>query len=400
MANEIVVEQPKVAEQQQQQQSFELPADLKSQMDLALGLKTAEQPSHEQAQSNGQQQQPNASQEQQAAEPFKFDAFTEKFGWSKPEEAFAEIEQLRALKENPPVAAVPIWKEENEPSKKLFEALKAGKLDDVYSFLDSQRKLDKLTSAEVTKDNATDIVKYGMKLKNSELTDYEVDRLFNRKFQLPAKPVFNEVNDDETEYRRRLGEWERQVEEVNLDISIEAKMLKPDLLAAKSKLVLPDIDTAVDPNYQAYLQYLKDFEDEDKIIAETKEAYSSLKPEQIKFELPYKDEKNKVDFNFQFDPNTDGYKQALEMTLNPEKYYDSFKNSDGSPNRIKFLKSMYFSLNAEKVITEAIIQSKNATIKALLPDNNSQQNRQVEQIFEPTELDKQMAAAGIKKGSY
>jgi len=144
MADEIVVEQPIVAEQQQQQ-TFEIPADLKTKMDLALGL-NQEQQNQGQAQPNGEQQSGAPNEQAVAPEPFKFDVFTEKFGYQKPEDAFAEIEQLRALKDKPPVAAEPIWKEENEVSKKIFDSLKAGKIDDVYSFLDAQRKLDKLTT--------------------------------------------------------------------------------------------------------------------------------------------------------------------------------------------------------------------------------------------------------------
>ena len=57
-------------------------------------------------------------------------------------------------------------------------------------------------------------------------------------------------------------------------------------------------------------------------------------------------------------------------------------------------------MNKDKIIREAINQGKNAMLKASLPDNSGNQgmNRQpIVTAGEPSELDKQMQLAGVKK---
>ncbi|MES2382395.1 MAG: hypothetical protein V4538_15215 [Bacteroidota bacterium] len=169
----------------------------------------------------------------------------------------AEREELKTLKANPP--KVEEIKFDDDQSKHIYELLREGgdKKKEVLKFLATQEKIEALVSSEVTKENAADIVKFGMQLKSkasgSELTDFEINRLFNRKFQMPEKPTLEDVksdstileSDEEKVYQERLSKWQSQVEEVNLDISIEAKQLKPDLEKAKAELVLPEINKGV-----------------------------------------------------------------------------------------------------------------------------------------------------------
>lgn len=165
----------------------------------------------------------------------------------------AEREELKTLKANPPKAEE--IKFADDQSKRIYELLREGgeKKKEVLKFLATQEKLETLVSSEVTKENAADIVKFGMLLKSkesgSELTDFEINRIFNRKFQMPEKPSIEDVKsdsniaaeDEDKVYQERLNKWQSQVDEVNLDISIEAKQLKPDLEKAKTELVLPEI---------------------------------------------------------------------------------------------------------------------------------------------------------------
>lgn len=110
---------------------------------------------------------------------FTFDIFKDKFGYEKPEDAFTEIEQLRSLKNNP---VKPEIKFENELSEKLFKAFQGGKEDEVYRYLSEKNRLESLTSQEVTKDSAADIIKLGMQLKYKDLTPQEIDYKFNKQF--------------------------------------------------------------------------------------------------------------------------------------------------------------------------------------------------------------------------
>jgi hypothetical protein len=88
------------------------------------------------------------------------------------------------------------------------------------------------------------------------------------------------------------------------------------------------------------------------------------------------------------------------MVSDIDLFWKQFINPDGTPDRIRFAKAIYFAVNQDKVLTEAMKQSKNATIKASLPDN-SQNGGLIRQMVtgpeEPSEIDKQMALRGIRK---
>lgn len=334
---------------------------------------------------------PTAEVQTQVQEPtFSFDLVKEKYGYENPETFFSEIEQLRALKENPPAPTEITF--ENETAKKLFEALKAGKSEEVYNYLDEQRRLENLTTSEVTKDTAADIVKLGMQLKYKDLTPDEINYKFNKQYGIPPKPI-ELYTDIEGEYEERVKTWEGLVSDRTMELMIEAKLAKPELEAAKSKLVLPEIEQAANPKMEAFNQYLKEIEDAEKIGEVAKKEFSSFTTKEAEIKVPFKDEANKIDFNFSFEPDEDGWKIAKEMAIDSDKFFSSYFDKDGNPNRKQYLEEIYFAKNKDKIIAEAIKQGKNAAIKALLPDNSGNQNRQIPQNQEQSEFDIQMKRA-------
>ena len=46
-----------------------------------------------------------------------------------------------------------------------------------------------------------------------------------------------------------------------------------------------------------------------------------------------------------------------------DKFFDTYTNSDGTSNRKRFLEDIYFAMNKDKIIREAINQGKNAMLK-------------------------------------
>lgn len=383
MADEIVLEQLAVQAQPQG-----LPQEIRDLMEISLNGGQIPEPKVEISE-EGQQ----AAAE---APVFSFDIFKEQFGYEKPEDVSREITELRALKNAPPPVATEI-KFENEQSEKVFKLLQENKIPEVIAFYAEQAQLDKLLSAEINKDTAADIVKMSMQKKYSGLTKDQIDYRFNKSFGVPAEPKKDEL-EDEDDFKIRHADWKQKAQDAEMELIIEANVLKPDLEAAKIKLVLPNIEQASDPNYQAYLQAQEDAKGKAQVDAETIEAYKSFKPEELEQKVNFKDEPNKIDFDFKFVPDAEGFKKAIE-SVDPEKFFSSYKNQDGTPNRKKFLEDIYFSQNREKVIREAINQGKNAAIKAMLPDNSSGgMNRlQAQATGEETELDKQMKAAGVVK---
>ena len=318
---------------------------------------------------------------------FTFDILKDKFGYEKPDDVISEIEQLRSLKNNP---AKPEIKFENELSEKLFKAIQSGKEDEVYKYLSEKNRLELLTSQEVNKDSAADIIKLGMQLKYKDLTPQEIDYKFNKEFALPKQPI-QTIEESDEEFAEKLSEWKERVADIEMNKIIEAKLIKPELDGAKSKLVLPTLEEATD---EGYAQYLKMLEDIPKLDAEVKEAYKSFVPKQIETKLKFTDEASKIDFEFQYEPDNESFKKAVELASDQDLFFNSFINSDGTPNRKGFLEFIYKGLNAERMVTEAIKQGSNARMKALLPDNSSGGlNRQSPSIIEQSELDKQMQAS-------
>jgi len=76
-----------------------------------------------------------------------------------------------------------------------------------------------------------------------------------------------------------------------------------------------------------------------------------------------------------------------------EKFYQSFFDSEGKPNRQMFVDAIYYAMNKQKVISEAIKQGSNARMKAMLPDNNDGVQRQAPQEMEGNDLDAWMKAS-------
>mgnify|MGYP001605420772 CR=1 FL=1 len=276
-----------------------------------------------------------------------------------------EIAELRALKDKAP--AIPEFEFENEDSKNLFEAFRAGKVSEVRDYLDRQHKIDKAIGLDVSAETAAEIVKLGMQIKYKDLTPAEIEYKFKKQFGTPAKPTQAEAEED-VAYQSRISQWQDQVNDRQMELLIEAKLAKPEITAAKAKIVLPEIEQATDDDY---LQYKQGLEEESKLAAETIAAYKAFTPKSIETKINFKDEANKIDFDFQFEPDQESFGKSIEMISDIQQFYKSFYNQDGTPDRKKFLDAVYFASNKDKIILEAIKQAKNATIKAMIPDNNT-----------------------------
>lgn len=388
MANEL--EETQVAEQSATTQVQDTVApELREMMEISLngGIPPAKQ---ETASEQIIEQQHGTEQEEvvDANEYLKTN-----LGYESWEAAKAEIEELRQLKANPTKAEI---KYENEVSQKLAQAWMAGKTDEVFEYLNEQRQLDRLTTAEVSKDTADEIIKLGMKLryKDEGLNETEIAYKFNKQYSIPKEPV-ELATETAEEFEQRHNDWKEQVADIEMSKIIDAKVAKRDLEAAKQKLVLPTVESSVDEDY---IQYKKDLEESARIDEETKQAYKAFTPEAVEAKMNFNDEANKIAFEFQYKPTQEEFAQAVEMVTNPGKFWGMYKNSDGSPNRQKFLQDIQFLVSREKMTMEAMKQAKNATIKQMLLADNSQSGqfqRQPAQQGEPSEIHKLMQQAGV-----
>lgn len=318
------------------------------------------------------------------APPDPFGVFKEKFGYESPEAAVQEIEALRAFKAAPPAAEL---KFENEQSRQVVEALQAGKFDEVYAVLDQQMKIDRLTTGDLTPETAADVVKLGMQLKYKDLTPQEIAYKFNKQYAMPPKPAPMPAEYQE-EYDAKIADWQQQCEDKKMELLIDAKLARPDLLSTKQKLVFPTINRQQDEQYQ---EWQKTVQENDRLAAETAEAYKAFTPKSLETKLHFKDEPNKIDFEFTHEPDPEGFKQAFGLVTDINEFWKSYINPDGTPDRKRFLEDIYFAKNRNKILLDAMNQAKNATIKASLPDNaTGGLVRQLPTTQEPSELDRLM----------
>ncbi len=365
----------------EQQVSTELPQEVKDMM--AISLNNGVMPEVKESVGAAPESATTVVVEEPA---FSFDILKEKYAYEKPEDVFKEIDELRNYRANPTPAEI---KYENEQSKNIALALQKGDFAPVYAYLDEQMKLDQYTTAEVTDQTADDIIKLGMQVeyKDLKLTKAEIDYKFKKDFGFPKEPVMLDT-EDEAEFAERKALWQEQVDDIKMNKIIAAKLMKPKLELSKSKLTLPTIVEQVDEDY---IQYKNQLEENQKSSNEATAEYQKLTPEAISTKINFNDEANKIKLDFDFKPDSESFSKAIDMVSNTEKFQAAFANQDGTPNRQKFLETIYFGLNKDKILLAAMNEVKNATIKASLPDNSQGgMVRQLPQSQELSELDKQM----------
>lgn len=158
----------------------------------------------------------------------------QKLGFESFEEAAEELEKLKSNKD---------FGFENETSRKFYEYAKEQKEEELLSFLQEKRKIERLASAEI-KDakTAEEIIKLSMYQKNKDLDQDEIEFLFKEKFSLPAKPE-QSYEETDSEYEQKIANWENKVNEVTKRMVIEAKLARPEIEKIKENLVLPDISS-------------------------------------------------------------------------------------------------------------------------------------------------------------
>lgn len=342
---------------------------------------------------NNEQQQDNNGQQNVVTPPpvlIPIDTFKE-YGFESQDSIVEAIKEYKTLKSAPPPQPEPI-KFENEESEKLFRAWQGGKKDEVYNYLAEQKRLEQYASADVSEQTADDILKLEMqvKYKDLNLSPEEINYKFNKQYGIPKEPIKGDLEDD-ADYDERRATWQEHVNDIKMQKIIDAKIAKPNIVAAKANLKFPELNNTAD---EGYIQYQENLKLGEQIEAEDKEAYKLFSPKSIEAKTNYIDEKNGVKVDFQYEPDTESFNQAKEMASDVNLLFKSFIGQDGKPDRKAFLEFIYYGKNIQKVVTEAIKQAKTETIIAKLPDNTQGSfNRQPAQSQQVSQFDEHMRQA-------
>lgn len=258
----------------------------------------------------------------------------------------------------------------NEDSKRLFEYLKEGKEDELYSFLSEKKKLEKLVSADVNETVAADIVKFAWQKKYSSLTPEQIEYKFNKQFAIPKEPVQTDLETDD-EFASRKSEWEAKVKEVQMDLMIEANLAKPDIEKYKTELILPEIKGSTKANEvtpedresfdkakNAFLQSAKE------IVDKFNGFEASVEDKDVKYNVNYAasaEEKTLVSNKIQefaesgFDANA----------LLAERWVSEDGKSLNVEQMVKDLSMLY---NSDKVYQKMVTEAANKRIEAYLKE--------------------------------
>jgi hypothetical protein len=297
----------------------------------------------------------------------------ERFGYESVEEAEQEIRKFKDKKD---------FEFADDSSRNLFNAIREGKTDDVFSILNEQKKLEKLTNSEINSDIAVDIIKTSIANKYKDLTSDEVDLLFYENYNFPRKPeqAYDEPDED---YKQKLKGWESQMEFIEKRMVIDAKVARPELEKLKSELKLPDVDR-VEEREEASREEFEMLQQARQVYEKTLDAeFQNFKG----FDVMVKDEDVEIPISFNI---SDEERLSLKESLSDfdaDSYLENrWFTEDGKPNVKQVMADRYVLENLPKILqkfaNEAASQrllahikkSGNVTINQTTPQGTPTQN--------------------------
>jgi hypothetical protein len=257
------------------------------------------------------------------------DEYIKRLGFDNEEAAKKGIEELRAK------ANQTSFEWANDDSRNVAQLINEGKLDDLYEVLNTRKQVDRLSKAEVNRNLAEELVKFGIALDNKNnpsLTKDDIDFIFSQRYSSPDKPEQADYETD-VEYQANLRAWEQKVANIERQLIIDAKMQQPKLTALKSELVLPKIQQNEPPKPSQ--KDLDDFKAQQSSFKQS--AEKSLK----EFNGFSVNVKNKdVDYNVGYVPSNEE-RTAVDSKMKAfadsgfdanSLFFDRWLNKDGSIN--------------------------------------------------------------------
>ena len=299
---------------------------------------TANEPQEQQQ--SAQAPQEEAKQEQSAPSTFDPNQFVkERFGYESVEEAEQEFKKLKEK---------PSFEFKDDVSKTLFDAIKEGKSDDVYEVLNQQKRLEKLTTAELTSELAAEIVKLNIKNKHKGLSSEDVDLLYYDQFFVPLKPEqgYDEADED---YAVKVKQWESQADYIERRLMIEAKVIRPELEKLKSEIKLPDIYNEAGREAES--------QEEFEIMQQARSIYEKTLDSDFQsfsgFNVSVKDEDVEIPISFNV---AEDERLAMKNDLtdfDSDSYFEGrWFTKDGKPNVQQIMADKYLLENREKIFSK------------------------------------------------
>jgi len=247
---------------------------------------------------------------------------------------------------------------ENEQSKKVFELLKAGKVDEVIDTFNHQRVLNGI--GELSDKEA---VKLAMKYRDNTLTSDEINDELNDRFALeaPDKPEEDDYLTTE-EYQKALkgyeknqAAYERAQRAAERELKKDAKEARAYLESLKNDIVLPDLP-AIPSQVQA--QPTIDPVEQERLTKSIQDSFeyalTNLKSHTFKY----------AEDGVEFETGFDIPQAAMDDMLGrfeKEEFTDVFAKryikGDGSLDAMKLMEELHFLENRDSIMKNGIKQA-------------------------------------------
>ena len=299
--------------------------------------------------------------EEQAVSTQSFDSnqfVKERFGYDSVEQAEQEFKKLKEQ---------PSFEFKDDVSKSLFDAIKEGKADDVYEILNQQKRLEKLTSSELTPDLAAEIVKTNIKNKYKDLSADDVELLFYDQHFVPLKPEQGYDESDE-DYAGKVKTWQSQVDYAERKLMIEAKVIRPELEKLKSEIKLPDIYNEAGREAES--------QEEFEIMQQARSIYEKTLDSDFQsfsgFNVSVKDEDVEIPISFNV---AEDERLAMKNDLtdfDSESYFENrWFSEDGKPKVQQIMADKYLLENREKIFSKIANEAASQRLLAHLKKNGN-----------------------------
>jgi hypothetical protein len=299
--------------------------------------------------------------EEQAVSTQSFDSnqfVKERFGYDSVEQAEQEFKKLKEQ---------PSFEFKDDVSKSLFDAIKEGKADDVYEILNQQKRLEKLTSSELTPDLAAEIVKTNIKNKYKDLSADDVELLFYDQHFVPLKPEQGYDESDE-DYAGKVKTWQSQVDYAERKLMIEAKVIRPELEKLKSEIKLPDIYNEAGREAES--------QEEFEMMQQARSIYEKTLDSDFQsfngFNVSVKDEDVEIPISFNVGEDERLAMKNDLMDFDSDSYLENrwfFK--DGKPNIPQIMADKYLLENREKIFSKIANEAASQRLLAHLKKNGN-----------------------------
>lgn len=284
-------------------------------------------------------------------EVVEYESYFEKEFGKKPDVFKAEHEELRKFKEERKEQAYI-----NDESKRLHEAILAGKEDDVFEILARKKQIQQAEKLNINEPKeAAQLIKLSLQLNHPELEGFDISDLYDEQYTKPEKPKQGLEQTDE-DYQTLVDSWKVRCDAIDRKIVRDAKMALPNLQKLKSEIVLPDIPKQQEESKpkeltQEELDAAKKFND--SYLQSVNASVSSLKG----FTAKVKDKD--VDFTVSYTPSQEE-KTAIEVQLKSFAEKNGYNanamlaqrwaNPDGTIQTDQMAEDLDFLNNKEKIL--------------------------------------------------